>query len=305
MGAIAVFVGMRTIKTALAVAISAYLGIWLNLESPFFAAIAALITMQGNLRDSFRMARYRVLGTIFGATMGIIGSYLAPGHPLILGLGVALIIFVSDKFHWNKAIAIASIVFTSIMLSSEGGPIYASLHRVLDTSVGIMVAVVINYTISRPLSRDRVMQNAQELIQKCKTVLGMLVCQEQDITLADIEARMQEIEQELPGLKAEMRMQLVRTKTETLNFDIIKGKIDSLYWHIAVLRQLPGNVRLNIKNARLVNNLYQVNLSGTDELDDEETVFNYHLGQSLGLLQELAGIFIVTEPEDEKDPHPQ
>ncbi len=43
------YIGMRTAKTAFAVTVSVILAY----ESPFFAAIAAIITMQGSLVGSF------------------------------------------------------------------------------------------------------------------------------------------------------------------------------------------------------------------------------------------------------------
>jgi len=290
-------IGMRIIKTVLAVTISAYLAILLKLDSPFFAAMAALITMQGNLVDSFSMAKYRIIGTIFGAAIGFCGAYFAHGNPIILGLGIGLIIFVGNKLRWNKAIAIASIVFASIMLGTESLSIYASANRVIDTLVGIAVAVVVNYTISRPHSRDKVINSATGLIKQCKTVLGMLICSEKGVSLTDITEGLKIIEKELPGLKTEIKMHIVSADLD-MDFDTVKAQIDKLYQHIALLAEMDCTGKLNAKNAETVNRMYGVNLAAEKGLDEASTVFNYHLGTSLRILDILSQSINVAEKQE-------
>lgn len=281
-------VGMRIVKTSLAVAISAFLVLVLKLESPFLASMAALITMQGSLADSFNMAKYRILGTVFGAVIGIAGAYAAHGNPLVLGLGIGIIIFVADKLRWHRAIAIASIVFASIMLGNEGqNTIISSYSRVLDTMIGIVVAVVVNFSVSRPLSRDRVLISARALVEKCRRVLGMIICNEEGVTLTDIAKEMKLIEQELPGVKAEMRMHLIKAKGSELDIDSMKLKVDTLYRHIALLATMESRNRLNHENAQLVGEIYGANLEAAEEYDYMDIIFNYHLGVSLAVLREL------------------
>ncbi len=48
---------MRTIKTALAVSLTIFIAQVLNLKSPFFAGIAAIIAMQSSVSESFNMAK--------------------------------------------------------------------------------------------------------------------------------------------------------------------------------------------------------------------------------------------------------
>lgn len=280
-------IGMRIVKTGLAVALSAFLAIILELDSPFFAAMAALITMQGNLLDTFSMAKYRILGTIFGAGIGIIGAYIAHGNPVVLGLGIGLVIFLANKLRWNKAIAIASIVFASLMLGEGTQIVAVSINRVIDTLVGISVAVVVNYTISRPRSQERVRKNAREMVHKCKDILGMLICHEEGVALEDITRGIKVIEDELPGVRAELKYHIVRARGRDLNYDEVKARLDKLYLHLALLADMNCSGRLTLQNSQLVNSMYGVNLEAAEQLGEEDIVFNHHLAISLSTLTEL------------------
>lgn len=291
-------IGMRIVKTSLAITISVYIVTWLNLDSPFFAAVGALIAMQGNLVESLAMAKYRILGSIFGGGMGVAGVYLAHGNPLAIGLGAGLIIFIANKIKWQQTIVLSTVVFTSIMLRDSGdSAILFSISRVINTLVGIVVAVVVNYSIFRPLSRERVLQSAQSMVQKGKDVLGMLISQEK----ASFQAVTEDIlliEREFPGVEAELKLPLFRNKPSQ-DFAAIKVKVDNFYHHLALLASMDASGRLSIENAQRANAIFGFSMPGVTELTDIEIVYNYHLLRSLLNLQELFAILSLT-PEGEQ-----
>ena len=74
-------IGLRTIKTAIAVLITLSINIVLyyisptfatTWYSPFFAGIAAVYSMQRENSKSFSQARVRSLGSIFGGLFGMV-----------------------------------------------------------------------------------------------------------------------------------------------------------------------------------------------------------------------------------------
>ncbi|AOY75356.1 hypothetical protein BJL90_05245 [Clostridium formicaceticum] len=78
-------IGLRTIKTGIAVTVSLVISNMLRIESPFFAAIAAIIAMQPTVSDSWKTGVNRILGTVIGAIVGAIFVALSPGNPLLGG----------------------------------------------------------------------------------------------------------------------------------------------------------------------------------------------------------------------------
>ncbi|MTI95744.1 MAG: hypothetical protein FH749_09730 [Firmicutes bacterium] len=283
------FIGMRIFKTAVAVAISVYLGILINLDSPFFAAIAALITLQGNLVDSFSMAKYRLLGTVFGGGFGLMGATLAWSNPLMIGLGIGVIIFLANKLKWNKAIPIASIVYVSIMLV-EGSSIYYSLHRVLDTSVGIAVAVIVNMAIYRPYSRDRVMKVSIDLVEKFRRTIKLFLCTKDDLCMTAVEKELAVLEAELPALKKEARMHIYRAE-DGIDFEAVKEQFDALYQNLSMLAAMGHGLQLKTEMVQRLEDLYGLELNPGRNLSDKDIVFNYHLEIALDLLCQLKKTF--------------
>ncbi len=121
---------MRNIKTALAVTISILISEFFKLDSPFYAAIAAVISMQNSVTGSYKAGKNRMLGTITGALIGLTFSSISPNNPFLCGLGIIIIIYICNLLKWDKSISIACIVFTGIMINlTNKTPLYYSIHR--------------------------------------------------------------------------------------------------------------------------------------------------------------------------------
>ena len=99
-------IGLRNVKTAIALGIVMFVNIILTLinptfatnwYSPFFAGIAAAYTMQSKQSSSFKLARIRSFGSLIGGTSGMI---------LILLYERFISQFIIDQFGvlWNLTI---------------------------------------------------------------------------------------------------------------------------------------------------------------------------------------------------------
>jgi uncharacterized membrane protein YgaE (UPF0421/DUF939 family) len=148
--------GMRNIKTAIAVVISILISRGLNMEYPFYAAIASIISMQSSVENSFKAGRNRMLGTIVGAFVGYLCALISPGNPFLTGIGIVCVIYFCNLFNWKESSSIAGVVFCVIMLNLKGNsPILYSINRIIDTFVGIIVAIMVNYFIMPPKEKEK------------------------------------------------------------------------------------------------------------------------------------------------------
>lgn len=148
-------IGMRNIKTGLAVFVCVVISRLLKLEYPFYSAIAAVIAMQSSVEGSFKAGKNRMLGTFVGAVIGYVFALIYHGNIILLTIGVMAIIHVCNLLNWKNAISIACVVFISIMLNnSNRDPLFYSLNRLLDTFIGIMVALIINRFIAPPKANE-------------------------------------------------------------------------------------------------------------------------------------------------------
>jgi uncharacterized membrane protein YgaE (UPF0421/DUF939 family) len=142
-------IGLRTIKTALAVSISLFLSQLLNLEYPYFVAMTAIISMDRTARLSIDMGRNRVIGTLIGALIGILFATIDQGNPWLAGIGILIIILISNKLNLPGSITVGSFVFVAIMvhISSDISPFFYGLHRTLDSLFGALIAFVVNISV--------------------------------------------------------------------------------------------------------------------------------------------------------------
>lgn len=143
-------IGMRNIKTALSVVLCIIILRLFKVESPFFACIAAIITMQNKINISFKTGLNRMIGTIIGACFGILFTLLSPQNIFLIGFGIIMVIYITNILNKKDSASIACIVFLAIMLNITGSPVQYSLLRVFETFVGIIVAVGINYLVFPP-----------------------------------------------------------------------------------------------------------------------------------------------------------
>ncbi|HBA03590.1 MULTISPECIES: aromatic acid exporter family protein [unclassified Clostridium] len=145
------YIGMRNIKTALAAVISVIVAELFHLQSPFFVVTGALISMETTVKKGINAGIARVLGTIMGGIIGIITVLIDPGNIFLLFLGMVLLITLLNILKWQDSISMACVVFCVIMITmtSENIVLYA-FQRTVDTIVGIVISIIINYIISPP-----------------------------------------------------------------------------------------------------------------------------------------------------------
>lgn len=178
--------GMRTLKTAITVILCVALGHASTYSSPFFIALAGIITIQATTIDSYKMGRTRVLGTVVGVLVGLVFALIGPENPLLAGLGIIVVIQVCDKLNWNPAIQIATVVFMAIMTNMKGhDPVVYSLSRLADTSVGVLVALGINHFIAPYNNLPQIKQSFKMLSETTAHLLGVFHIDSEDSLLPE------------------------------------------------------------------------------------------------------------------------
>ncbi|WP_138493817.1 FUSC family protein [Paenibacillus pinistramenti] len=153
-------IGLRNIKTGISICICVILAYLFHFDSPFYAAIATIISMENSITNSFTAGRDRVIGTLIGAVTGTCFAFVQPGNPLLCALGVIIIIYTLNTLQRKKSISIGCIVFLAVMLNLGSGesPWAYGYHRIMDTVAGIAVAVGVNYLIFPPRLKEKLEQ---------------------------------------------------------------------------------------------------------------------------------------------------
>lgn len=151
-------IGMRNIKTAFAATLCALLYLPFA-RNPTFACIGAVFGMGSDMENSQLHGGNRLFGTAIGGFLGMLlfRFYIifypdGSTHPLILLLlfiGVIILILISQNV-WPGAVQPGSVVLCILLFNTPVDTYIAySLNRIFDTGVGVAIALIINYVMSK------------------------------------------------------------------------------------------------------------------------------------------------------------
>ena len=149
--------GLRIVKTFIAVSLAMLISSFRPGEGlPFYSAIAAIICLKSDVEGSREIGINRVIGTILGGLCGLLYLLIVPANYLpkeveliLISLLASIIIWVMAMAGKPKAISIMAIVFLSITINhgNEGNlPFLFAFNRTFDTMVGVIMAIVVNWT---------------------------------------------------------------------------------------------------------------------------------------------------------------
>lgn len=121
---------------------------------PFYACIAAVICMQSSVEQSVHQGVSRLIGTGVGGCVGLLILLLAgeESGPLLFGLflslGVLITIWLCSLLGQPAACSIGAVVCCAVLMSHSGPDRYLyTLARMAETTVGILVAVLVNHLL--------------------------------------------------------------------------------------------------------------------------------------------------------------
>lgn len=148
-------IGMRIIKSAIAVFICFLISMVRGQGIVFYSAIAAVLCMQPYVSNSLKVAKNRIIGTLIGGIFGmiilVIQREIVPPDKMILNylfisLAIIPLIYVTIIFEKPTASYITCVVFLSVTVAHGiDVSIYEfALNRILDTLIGIVVSLGVN-----------------------------------------------------------------------------------------------------------------------------------------------------------------
>lgn len=149
-------VGGRTLKTVAAVFIALAADGARPGGIPFYAAITAIFCIQKNVSDSFETAVNREVSTIVGGAFGMLFLFVEQAfeghvatslvHEAAAALCLIPIISISVWLGRPKSTFLMCVVFLSVVImhGDDVHPFFFALNRILDTTIGIVTALIVN-----------------------------------------------------------------------------------------------------------------------------------------------------------------
>ncbi len=155
--------GLRALKSAIAVFLCLLIGMLLKRSELLLASIAALICMQPTYDETYKMGLYRLIGTSIGGAVGLCVLLIVKLLPckeyinyisLILApFCVLTVIYICNVINHKSSIVIGCIVTLSVIVqwsdSTYSNTSMYVINRVLDTSMGVVIAMLVNRFLFR------------------------------------------------------------------------------------------------------------------------------------------------------------
>lgn len=162
--------GMRNIKTALCVLICLVINYVIREEIVLYSSVAAIVCMQSTIENTLTISLNRLVGTAIGGAAGIVlipfveNAQLHFIYFILMPIGIIFIIYLCNLIKMPGSAVICAIVYISVVATpltpstTTSNPYLLALYRIIDTVIGIVVAMVVNRYIAPPkLYEDREM----------------------------------------------------------------------------------------------------------------------------------------------------
>lgn len=290
-------IGMRTFKTGLSVTLSIILSELLNLKSPVLVGIAAIVSMQSSVNESFIAGKNRMLGTFVGAVVGLFFSFLLPHNYFFLGLGIVLVIYIHNLFKWKQSLSLSAIVFLIVFMYQEGeySRLIYAINRLLDTSIGVIVSMLVNYFIAQPDNKQSFNYIKNHIYTVMKGLIYHLITNINQLDNRVFIDQLDVYDTSFEALKNELHMDSSNSST-TRSALFIVTILEKIEKNLLTLLELNIIPILNEENLTLFEGLYSEDYIGPErESTDTDIIYNYHINKIFKKLLEIEGYWIIPE----------
>lgn len=169
--------GWRVVKTALAAGLAWEIATRLPGGDlpPFFAPLAAVLTMQITIVQSVSRAMQRLLGLVVGVTLGLLFAQVTGVHSWSISLVVLTALVIAIRLQLGaQAIPEAAVGAILVLVVGAATPTAFALSRIVETVVGVLVGVTVNALIIPPSYLPEVRAALAALVEATRDVLDVL-----------------------------------------------------------------------------------------------------------------------------------
>ncbi|CEN92754.1 membrane protein [[Clostridium] sordellii] len=277
--------GMRTIKTGIAVMICLLLGKFL-VQKLFYCAIACVISVQDTVKGSMKVGLNRVKGTIVGGIIGFLFALIQPGEPVLCGIGIMLTIYTCNMLKISSVV-VSCVTFLAIHLGvGTYNPAYYSIHRVIDTSVGVIIGVVTNYLIARPNYLAKTVSEFKNIEKSAIQLIESKIVNEEDLDINVFKKNIQQLDKIYSKLTDELDYG-GKNDADIENLEKSISICREIYFHMQSIELLESKLYLNKDNYNALRELYNTEEISFDVEENKSPVFNYHLSKIIEEIKTL------------------
>lgn len=280
-------IGMRTLKTSLAVVIGLYISYLLDLDSAIFVSIAAVSTMKPSMSESLEDFKKRLFTCVFGVMVGYFFSKISVVEylePLIAGLGILLTIYILVVVKMKDMTQLSCIVFVASFCSNSDKFYYAT-NRIIGTVIGIIVGVLVNYFISSPNVWEDFILAARSCYRSSNLVLKQILSGEK-VDLSEFNRELASATKLFKLLEKEADTPFQYRYKKISREKRIMSLIESISVRLEVVENMNAD-HFSFEVSQEALKRYDLEEEYSSDLDVEDRVYNYHIEYILKYMDQL------------------
>ena len=155
-------IGMRTIKTAVAIWLAFWVCDLLQYQNSALAAITTIVAVQPSLRGSLTTIKNQLVATTFGCTLAVIVAYYFQGSYTAIAISAILAISICVRLNLKDSITLLLVTIILIGQTPLENFNVAVIQRVSMILIGLCIGCSLNF-ILRPRHKTRLMEHIDEL----------------------------------------------------------------------------------------------------------------------------------------------
>lgn len=286
-------VGLRTVKTAVAVIIAMILVEPYGATSSrlILAMLGAMAAVQPTFKESLEACVTQTVGVIAGVAVGVIFVALPTGPLTSVLLGIILIITAYNLLPSVFSPSLPCFILVMVCTDAEMAPIAYALGRIWDTAIGLGVGMIINMLVFPYDNSKQIQDTVKGLDTDLLLFLEDMFDGDNHLPEADaMNARIASLASQLSVFANQRLLLHLRRRKRTLErYRACERKARALVSHLEVLSQLDHPGRLSQENRRrLIACGAKVADNRTlDSVMEKDVVTNYHVSQILTLRHDL------------------
>ena len=133
-----------SLRAAVAAASAVAIAHFLRLESPIYAVIAAVLVLDLSPSTTIQLSLQRMTGTLLGATVGGLLSYVLPAGPVAMGISILVAMLLCSVLQLRGAAKVSGYVCGIVVLVHGSDPWTHAVDRAIETLLGIGMAVLVS-----------------------------------------------------------------------------------------------------------------------------------------------------------------
>ena len=286
-------IGLRTIKTALAIIIAMVIAGQFGGTSDklIFAMLGAMSVVEPTFKDSVTACLSQIIGVCSGALISVLLLALPISGLTAVGIGVIVIIVFYNGLRVRISPSLPCFIMVLICTSSSLHPILYALGRIWDTAIGLGVGMAINMLVF-PYDNSRQIRATMESLDR-DLLLFLEEVFDGDTVLPDPDI----LEEKIDGLHTQLSLfanqrLVLRRRKQRQELEQLRScdrRARELVTHLAVLGHMEAPGRLSLENRK------RLDASGAKIRDRRElnsvmevdVVTNFHVSRILTLRREL------------------